>query len=72
MFVVFCDYRFILTCALMALTMIFFKPNLSGIYTTWPKKSGHLDLPKQIDKSLLLDNYCMGDYLSAGKLFNPN
>ena len=36
------------------------------------KKSRHLDLTKQIGKSLLLDNYCLGDYLSAGnKLFNP-
>ena len=37
------------------------------------KKSHHLDLTKQIGTSLLLDNYCMGDYISAGnKLFNPN
>ena len=36
------------------------------------KKSRHLDLTKQIGKSLLLDNYCLGDCLSAGnKLFNP-
>ena len=35
------------------------------------KKSRHLALTKQIGKSLLLDNYCMGNYLSAGsKLFN--
>ena len=37
------------------------------------KKSHHLDLTKQLGKSLLLDNYCMGDYFSPGnKLFNPN
>ncbi len=34
------------------------------------KKSHHLDLTKQLDKSLPLDNYCMGNYVSAGnKLF---
>lgn len=43
------------------------------IYTAWPKKkSRHLGLTKQIGTNLLLDNYCTGDYLSAGKkLFNP-
>ena len=39
------------------------------IYTDWH----HLDLTKQIGKSLLLDHFCMGDYLSAGnKIFNSN
>lgn len=37
------------------------------------RKSRHLDLTKQIGMSLLLDNYWLGNYLSAGnKLFNPN
>ena len=37
------------------------------------EKSHLLDLTKQIGKSLLLDNYCMDDYVSAdNKLFNPN
>ena len=35
-----------------------------NIYTAWPKKkSRHLALSYQIGKSLLLDNYCMGNYL---------
>ena len=34
-------------------------------YTARPKKSHHLELMKQIVKSLPLDNYCMDDYVSA-------
>ncbi len=34
------------------------------VYTARPKKkSHHLDLTKQIGKSLPLDNYCMDDYV---------
>ena len=37
------------------------------------EKSHHMDLTKQIGKSLQLDNYCVGDHLSAGnKLFTPH
>jgi len=37
------------------------------------KKSHHLDLTKQIDKSFPLDKYCLDDDVSAGKkLFNPH
>lgn len=45
-----------------------------NIYTlNGEKKSRHLDLTKQIGGSHLLDNDCMGDYLSAGnQLFNSH
>ncbi len=44
-----------------------------GKYTARPKNKTHLDLTKQIGKSLPSDNYSMDDYVSAGnKLFNPN
>ena len=36
------------------------------------QKSFHLDLTKQIGTSLLFDKYYIGDYLSAGKKFNPS
>ena len=37
------------------------------------KESLHLELSLQIGRSLLFDNFCMVDYVSAGnKLFNPN
>ncbi len=38
-----------------------------------PPPPHHLDLTKQIGKSLSLDSYCLDYYVSAGnKLFNPN
>lgn len=36
-------------------------------YTARPKK--HLDLTKQIGKSIPLDNFCMDEYVAS---FNPN
>ncbi len=43
------------------------------IYTAHPPPPHHLDLTKQIGKSLSLDSYCLDYYVSAGnKLFNPN
>lgn len=42
-------------------------------YIAWPKRSRHLDLTNQIGTSQLMDDYCMGDFLSTcSKLFNTN
>lgn len=54
--------------------MISFNKNMKVhfLLKTLIDAAGKKVLPKQIGKSLPLDNYCMDDHLSAGnKIFNP-
>lgn len=61
---------FLLGARMSHFSLSFKPPKRGGNYTAWPKKSQHLNLTKQISKSLLLDNECMVASLSAGQYDN--